>query len=492
MNVKHEILILQRSKTLPEKLRETLRLEGFLAQTVFSVGATLQALDSVRAPILLVDCGDSRAVRDKVAQSLVDSAQICKLPVVFMSSEATLLEPTFTKYFVHARLLDYPVTLEVIVQVLQEIVSGYPKYLELLQKVAPQEYYQKQLAEAASEPPAPRSLHPDYAKGESVAHVLFRHSKDLGLNEARLGGELYPNSITSEVLRSMKCFPSDPAAQAEAQNILQALRARERGHLSRAAFINGRSTDVLQLPNDVADSGKAASVLLATGFLDNRESLLRVNYLNFQGSLLRKEISGRVLSGVEKLDGKLVPQVAEILTLVGKLIADEAAVGDDNISLLASTIVGADLVDRVCYGSGYWDPHATRTLLVKLRSGLLGEIHPRALACLIKFLAESISEHKPAHLVPQKKRRDSELLRVARETKAQDVGPEEKKVPLASLTPGMKLSQELRAFDGRVILDSDLTLDEDHIWRLWQLAAVRPLNCPLVVRTGSVQKLARS
>ena len=73
------------------------------------------------------------------------------------------------------------------------------------------------------------------------------------------------------------------------------------------------------------------------------------------------------------------------------------------------------------------------------------------------------------------------LIEQARRHKEMRPEKSELRVALSSLRPGMRLSQPVLAFDGRMILDSDLKLDPDLIWRLWELAAKRPLNSPVIV-----------
>ena len=87
-------------------------------------------------------------------------------------------------------------------------------------------------------------------------------------------------------------------------------------------------------------------------------------------------------------------------------------------------------------------------------------------------------------LVDKNLREDPTLLAKAREIREARVNDNEKKVPLAGLLPGMTLSRPLLSFDGREILPSNLSLDQDLIWRIWQLAALRPLNAPLVIYSG--------
>ena len=99
---------------------------------------------------------------------------------------------------------------------------------------------------------------------------------------------------------------------------------------------------------------------------------------------------------------------------------------------------------------------------------------------MVKIIAESLSSRTPIVSLRKDLRFNKEFLAFIRAEQKKPVAPGEQRVQLASLTPGMRLSQPLRSLDGKEILSPDLTLDEDLIWRLWQLAAIRPLYHPVV------------
>ena len=98
----------------------------------------------------------------------------------------------------------------------------------------------------------------------------------------------------------------------------------------------------------------------------------------------------------------------------------------------------------------------------------------------MKILSEAIAANSKAYLLPRATRENPALLEQARNV---ELNENEQRVPLPALAPGMRLSRALVAFDGREILASNIKLDEDLIWRIWQLAALRPLNAPVIVAT---------
>jgi hypothetical protein len=117
----------------------------------------------------------------------------------------------------------------------------------------------------------------------------------------------------------------------------------------------------------------------------------------------------------------------------------------------------------------------------RIGSGKLRDLHPAVTCCLAKFLSEALAKSNPAHLIRKDIRENVDLIEKARTNREQPVAANETKITLDQLLPGMKLSQPLFAFDGKQLLEEDLTLDQDLIWRIWQLSALRPINAPVIV-----------
>jgi len=55
-------------------------------------------------------------------------------------------------------------------------------------------------------------------------------------------------------------------------------------------------------------------------------------------------------------------------------------------------------------------------------------------------------------------------------------------IRLSELTPGMRLARPLATLDGKVILQADTLLDQETLFNLWQLCAVRALDARVSVQ----------
>ena len=116
-----------------------------------------------------------------------------------------------------------------------------------------------------------------------------------------------------------------------------------------------------------------------------------------------------------------------------------------------------------------------------VKTGKASDVHPAAVCCMVKIVSEAMSATDPRYLLDRRISRDPELLAEALKNREEPAGPGESKVGLTELQPGMRLTQPLKAFDGREVLGEDIPLDSDLIWRIWQLSALRPLHDKVVV-----------
>jgi hypothetical protein len=149
--------------------------------------------------------------------------------------------------------------------------------------------------------------------------------------------------------------------------------------------------------------------------------------------------------------------------------------------MTASVVVAADLVDRVCFEQGLWNSRGANYLMRKARSGALAEIHPEVLACTIKFVTEAVSSLPKVYILNRDKWLNKNLQERAKEQKSYRAGKEELSVTITSMEPGMRLARPIYSFDGELVVEAGIMLDEDLIWRIWQLSAIRLLNTPITV-----------
>jgi hypothetical protein len=143
----------------------------------------------------------------------------------------------------------------------------------------------------------------------------------------------------------------------------------------------------------------------------------------------------------------------------------------------------SDLVDRICWKNGHWDPRGVHLLMHRFSAAEVPDIHPRVLALTLKSLCEALEGMGSNFLRARAFAKEPGLeAQTQAEKKQSPLAESEHQVLLSRLLPGMKTSRPVLTFDGRTIVSKYTMLDEDLIWRLWQIAAVRPLSPVHVLR----------
>lgn len=488
MHAKHEVLVLHKSTQPPNYLMESLQPKGYPTRLAFEASEVTNILQQMRAPIFVLDYGKAKDVGAQVAQELLALPILKNFPVVILGQDSGKLGSILAPVCGSASVLEMPYRINELLSVL-EFASSY--------------YIKRDEVESRSEQPATTSsalelepetqpvaddaegMHHLFPKEVPVPEILFSQMLKLGLTQTSIGGDRYSTSkIDEAMLRTRADWPTEPVVLKSVKDAHADIGRWARLHSCRVLYISCRIAEALNLPSKVIEVVRIAALLYAWGFADDQPELLRKDYPAQRSPLIRKEICSKIKDSAMRVATELEnPQAAKVISTLARLIGQEAVAGEDSVSIVASTIMAADFIDRLCFAQGYWNPRAANTILRRIKRGTWVEIHPRVLGCIVKFLSEAVGSHNTASLVPQRLRKDPELLRLAKEHKEQSVSSDEVKVPITSLEPGMTLSRPLFAFDGRKILSEKLILDQDLIWRLWQLSAVRPLNAPLVVKS---------
>ncbi|NLF24167.1 MAG: hypothetical protein GX589_00715 [Deltaproteobacteria bacterium] len=479
------ILILQRSKSLPANLRETLRLQGYSATTVFDVPAALKAMQELKRALFLVDCGESRQVASQTIKHLVDTPDICDYPCIVITPTPSAFKEAFDRYFMLVKPLDSPCSITLFIETLHEIEGLLPEYCKRLEKIAPHKLMASFPSQSEPQPqetePAlsPALMHPAYTSEKSIPELLFsilQQAQNLNLK-----GRLYNNDISERELIESGCFPDDQKVREVVRHLCLDMPQGDRKHLYRTAFILGQTTRPLNFAPELREQCAGAAFLFTHAFGPGKTDLLRANYISSINRQIRQEMALTIKESAHNTKALGFSEISALIHKMALLLEHSTPLEDDAQTVAASSLMAADLMDRICYYGGHWNPRASYLLLTKIRSGALKQIHPNVLPYLIKFLVESIGSRKPACLLSKRLRLDPMLRVAAAQARKIRPGRHEKRVEISALEPGMRLTKPLLSFDGSVLLSSDLTLDSDLIWRVWQLASIQIINTHLIV-----------
>ncbi|MBX7142960.1 MAG: hypothetical protein K1X79_00765 [Oligoflexia bacterium] len=485
MDITYDIYILQLASELPTQLRETLIAKGFPTYVVPDVESALRGMQGVTRPILLACCGDNIDHAFECSKKLITSKDVHRFPLILLGKDVDSYENILNKHFVLATTLNTPCPNSDVLEAIAYTVKAYPLAKGAIEgtsteDVVPVKPTLSQALRISEEPPVHR--HEAYSKFAGVPELFFDQLQTLKLGKDGLGGTLYPRSISEVFVTAGNYLPTTRAFESSIRTVVMDIGKWGRLHLYRVAYITNQIADALDMPEEIKEHMRAALFLYPHSFAGDNPDLVRREYHEPRLSAFRRELCSRIKdSAMHAAINLKAPDVGNLLAMLGKLIGREEEINDNIVCVAASTIMAADLCDRVCFQGGHWNPRRAYMLMKKIRSEQLADIHPRPLCALVKFLSEAITCHPFAFIVPRQMRRDPKLQKAAEEWRTQRISQEEKRVPIASLMPGMKLSRPVITYDGREILSGDLTLDQDLIWRLWQLSTVRPLNGPLVI-----------
>jgi len=206
------IVILQKSRSLPANLRETLRQQGFSSHTVFDIDSALQLLRELPYALLLADCGENRQVAAQTIKHLVDTPDICDYPALLVAPPLEGVREALDRYFMLVRSVEAPAGITQVMEALMWLGREYPEYLKRLAKIAPQKIRLVRPADQTTTTPL-SGLEPQLGP-INIATRLIADLRDLAEQIGELGGERYGSRINEALLIEHGCYPEEPAARA--------------------------------------------------------------------------------------------------------------------------------------------------------------------------------------------------------------------------------------------------------------------------------------
>jgi len=483
----NDLLFIDKGDASSAKMRDGLQRKGFKVKNASNPEDAASIIGSLVRPIIIIDCGTRPGARDFVTP-------FCKAPILHLAPAIVLgkdvdgLADDLNQVFALASTLRTPCSQQDLLDTLNYISSNYPE--RSATRIAPPP--SKEAApptQTPLPPPAPAATddeaggnHSLYKKYDSIPGLYFEQLRRFNILDRNLGGASFISMSQSNEETASSTLSSDPKRRAAVKEIQEAAGKWGRNHLQRVSYITEQILAPLEIELTLREASRSASSLYALSVSELNRSIFRKEFIGRGSLLLRKELCSRIKDSAYLLATTYQFSLeAEIVSVLAKLVGREEEVADTPVNLVASAIMAADLTDRLCYQSGHWNPRAAHSLLRRIGSGRLRDLHPAVTCCLAKFLSEALAKSNPAYLIRKDIRENPELVQKARDNREQPVADNETKVSIDRLLPGMKLSQPLYAFDGKQLLEEDLTLDQDLIWRIWQLSALRPINAPVII-----------
>lgn len=480
-----EVIIVNFGGALSNQIPKVLRDRQFFVRVLQRFEDLLNASKSLYQPILVCEAGADPENLEICLSELTKLAPKLNMPVILVGPNADEFERDLDKLFPAATTLNIPYSPNEMVAAVTYICRTH---LERTKRTPSGRIIAPLFDEGQATPAsAPQETPAQSSETAQTPALIFKQLEKLSLFGKQLGGQTFCSSeLSLEFLAEEGLLPSSQSAL-EAIHAL-CLEAGKWGRLqmARTSFMAQSIVSTLNPDAALKENVKICGFLYAWSFAASNPLLLQRPYFNDENDSFRMELCSRIKdSAMTILSNLRLEDSSKVVATMARMVGRELEPADDDVSVIGSALMAADLSSRVCYFGGPWNPRKAHSFLKSLKKSPPPEIHPTVLSCMVKIIAESLSSRTPIVSLRKDLRFNKEFLAFIRSEAKKPVAQGERRVALASLIPGMRLSQPLRSLDGQEILSPDLTLDEDLIWRLWQLAAIRPMYHPIVQKTES-------
>ncbi len=469
-----DIVILQKSQALPDKLRETLRNRGYTSHTTFNALSTLAKVEELGMAVVLLDCGDKPGVLAKLLAEIKQSPDLCLYPCLIYAHQAKAEQEAAGLEFLDVSISEAPQLAPALIDLIGEFEDRYQEYIKKLKERAPNRVPSRRVT------PQAIPAHPAFLNKAAQTSLLVEGNKHFIKGVKSLGGSLYSSKIDLEFLKSRRLLPNHRPLRDFIDVTLTKFPTKLQGGLFRRVYFGGASSNALVADENLREITVGAAFGMALGFSEN-PSNYTINYLNPNFPEIRSRISKIVRDSARQARSHKCTDVADFLNTAASLIEQSRSSGDDSNAQMVSLVVASDLADRASFYLGSWNPQAAYIFINQMLGGGLINLHPVALSATLRFLIEASSSRKPAHLLTKQIRLNPAFKEAHNQARKPILENLERKIELPQLSPGMRLSRSIFGYDGMLLMPKDTTLDADLILRIWHLGLIKILNTPVVI-----------
>lgn len=495
MQNKCNVVIIESQRGFSEKIRDYLQTKGVSSHALGNMNEVSKSLLSLVMPIILVELPENSDAMARLLEDYTKIHNVKNYPLIVIGRNACSFEDQLNSDFELALCFNKPTNNADILEALNYIADNFsfptqenmPSPSKAMDSsgaahqpiVPPPPSAKKTQVEELDETLPASEL---YASFSSIPNLFFDELNKYNLLTKDFNGKKYVTFNNENSAENKDYWTTDDVSSKAFQEIADKLPKFLLTRIHRVAYLSNQIIGQITQDPALIEEAKQAAALFNWSLMNEQKVFFKKDYMTLKSKAFRKDLCSKVKDSAMKCAIDLSKaKVADIIAKIGKYIGREEQVTEDPTSIVASTIAAVDMVDRAVWQNNHFNPRAAYKIMVMAKSGQLSEFHPVVLCCIIKLLSEALASNIKMFLIPRKQKLDPVLVEAAKQTREQTLNAGERKVEINELTPGMRLSRPLIAFDGREILDKDMVLDQDLIWRIWQLSMVRALNAPLVV-----------
>lgn len=488
------VVFLRLGDLLPADLVDRLTDRGFRVTSLEHLSEALPGWAQFEDPTLLIDAGADPSVVERILKTLIEHRRFLNCPIIMATADPRPVHKVLCRFFSIALTVAPPCNVEDVFHRLDAVERCRVRLGQNARMVAPED---------GNEPTqSAEGLSGSLTNGLTAVSLADESGPRFGevfgaVTGANLDFQRLDTSVVTRpyTLREMCDGGICQLGEAELERgrlFLNQLDRLGRRQVLRTVALVGSLSKALRCTREEQRSGTLGALFYGLGFAAKDPDVLRGDYRRQRHHELRtKLVRGLEESGTRIAEDLGRQDVASMIRCFGDIIARRLPHEADPAAMrLATLIYGSELLGRVCFLGGWWNPWGAYGLLSRLQEGTVRDLPPVIAAALVHLVAAAVSECPRGFLVPKELRHDTQLLSRARAWRDLVLDAGERKVALVDLLPGMRLGRQIETFDGALLLESESVLDGDLIWRLWRLAAIRPLNLPVVVVSEEARRVA--
>jgi hypothetical protein len=462
-----EIVVFTGFSSNPVAVASAARRAGYVTRFI-TVSRDELDLSQFQRPLLFVEIdGNSDDVRRRITE-LAQFTSLQPFPVAVVGEGASQFANLLKNFFPRSTVVQSPFGDN-------DIVRAIKTLLEL-----PPSGENRGLAVRRVSKPDTTSISvkPDLRESLNLFQKLSGFSS---LKRYSFGGRELVQASSVEKLPTQQFMPENPELVADFKKVIESASSWARAHHHRVAYTSSKLSGPFGVASSHVQDGRQAALAYSIAAHTLASPILRDPLHLESCNEIRMRMSDVLERAAQKSQSD--PQLkgaARILEAASLIMRSEPKSEEENdVAVLAGSLVASDFVNRACWGSGTWNQQGAYSLFVKCRENSLHLESDDVKAALVRLLLETAEAGVPRKLVHHDLSTNFALISLAKNQHIVPIHANERRLTLSELMPGLRLSRPLVAFDGKTICEQDIELDQDLVWRVWSLAMIRPVNTPL-------------